>query len=315
MPDNGWIQVHETEFYKNNLNPIFLPFSVNGASLNRNNPAMINKWEIWDFESDGKHRSIGSFYATINDVVKSTRQMATLDKKQKFGGNIIIDDLRVVETYPISDYLRIGLRLNLTVAIDFTGSNGVAKFKESLHYMDPTGYVFNQYQSAIRDVGAIVIDYDDDKQVPAFGFGAKLPGQKDTNFCFPINFNPQNPFVASYEGVLQAYQNCVMQLEFSGPTNFAPILNEAISVVSQSFQQNKLSYMVFMILTDGLITDLQQTISCIVKASFLPMSIIIIGVGNSDFSQMDVLDSDKQLLRDAKGQQAARDIVQFVSVQ
>ena len=175
---------------------------MNGASLNRNNPTMVNKWEIWDFESDGKHRIIAKAHTNINDVLNTTRQLATLDKKKKFGGNIIIDDVRVVETFPISDYLRIGLRLNLTVAIDFTGSNGVAKFKESLHYMDPSGNVFNQYQSAIRDVGAIVIDYDEDKQVPAFGFVAKLPGQKDTNFCFPINFNPQNPFVSSYEGVL-----------------------------------------------------------------------------------------------------------------
>lgn len=42
------------------------------------------------------------------------------------------------------------------------------------------------------------------------------------------------------------------------------------------------------------------------------MSIIIIGIGNADFSEMDALDSDKQLLS-YNGQTASRDIVQFVS--
>jgi hypothetical protein len=37
-------------------------------------------------------------------------------------------------------------------------------------------------------------------------------------------------------------------------------------------------------LTDGIITDLDLTVAAIVKASNLPMSIIIVGVGNEDFS-------------------------------
>jgi hypothetical protein len=43
------------------------------------------------------------------------------------------------------------------------------------------------------------------------------------------------------------------------------------------------------------------------------MSIIIVGVGNEDFSTMEELDSDKQLLR-AGSHVAARDIVQFVEL-
>lgn len=35
----------------------------------------------------------------------------------------------------------------------------------------------------------------------------------------------------------------------------------------------------------------------IVKASILPLSIIIVGVGNADFSNMDVLDADDVPLR------------------
>lgn len=67
-----------------------------------------------------------------------------------------------------------------------------------------------------------------------------------------------------------------------------------------------------LILTDGAITDSDKTIDAIVQASFLPISIIIVGVGNADFSQMNILDGDGQLLRSSTGIVAARDIVQFV---
>lgn len=42
-------------------------------------------------------------------------------------------------------------------------------------------------------------------------------------------------------------------------------------------------YTICLIITDGIITDFDQTVDEIVKASDLPVSIIIIGVGNADF--------------------------------
>ena len=47
-----------------------------------------------------------------------------------------------------------------------------------------------------------------------------------------------------------------------------------------------------MIITDGCITDFNETVEQIVKASDLPMSIIIVGVGNADFDLMEDLDGD-----------------------
>ena len=39
-----------------------------------------------------------------------------------------------------------------------------------------------------------------------------------------------------------------------------------------------------LILTDGVINDMANTIDVIVAASYLPMSIIIVGVGAADFT-------------------------------
>ena len=46
--------------------------------------------------------------------------------------------------------------------------------------------------------------------------------------------------------------------------------------------------------------------------SKLPVSIIIVGLGDTDFSKLEVLDADKAVLCNNKGEPAVRDIVQFV---
>ena len=71
-------------------------------------------------------------------------------------------------------------------------------------------------------------------------------------------------------------------------------------------------YFVLLIITDGVITDMDETRSAIVQASRLPMSIIIVGVGGADFSAMEFLDGDDGILRSVTGEAAMRDIVQFV---
>ena len=55
-----------------------------------------------------------------------------------------------------------------------------------------------------------------------------------------------------------------------------------------------------------------HTKDAIVYASSLPMSIIIVGVGEADFTSMNVLDGDDGVLRSSRGQPVRRDIVQFV---
>lgn len=65
-------------------------------------------------------------------------------------------------------------------------------------------------------------------------------------------------------------------------------------------------------MTDGTIHDMSETKQLVVQLSDLPCSIIIIGVGDADFSAMEELDGDDGILRDSTGRPARRDTVQFV---
>lgn len=107
------------------------------------------------------------------------------------------------------------------------------------------------------------------------------------------------------------YRNCLKTVELYGPTNFAPVINST-SAIAKEFQDGK-HYFVLLIVTDGIISDMRQTKHAIVSASSQPISIIIVGVGNSKFERMDELDSDILKLK-IDDRQAERDIVQFVAL-
>ena len=68
-------------------------------------------------------------------------------------------------------------------------------------------------------------------------------------------------------------------------------------------------YQILMIITDGQINDMPETKRQIVNLSKLGCSVIIIGVGNADFSGMNELDGDGSLLRDEGGNACERDVV------
>lgn len=142
-----------------------------------------------------------------------------------------------------------------------------------------------------------------------FGFGGipRHMGLNSVSHCFPLNGNTSDPRIQGVEGICAAYRQTLAQIGLGGPTNFTPVI-EAFGGFA-SANQAAYKYQILLIITDGMITDMQQTINAIVKVSMLPTSIIIVGVGNADFSSMEQLDGDDGGLRDSFGNKAVRDCV------
>ncbi|XP_074549331.1 copine-3-like isoform X2 [Halichoeres trimaculatus] len=320
--ETGWQLAHRTEVVKHNLNPVWRPFRISLQSLCGGDVEKPIKVDCYDYNSSGSHDFIGSFETTLAHIQQASQTYAAefdcinSKKKQKKkgyknSGVVVIKKCQVIKEYTFLDFIMGGCQINFTIAIDFTGSNGDPRTPQSLHYINPQGY--NEYLAAIWAVGNVIQDYDSDKMFPAFGFGAQVPPTMQVCHEFPINFNPSNPFCAGIEGVIQAYQQCLPQVKLYGPTNFSPIINHVACFGRQAIRQDTASqYFVLLIITDGVITDMDETRSAIVNASRLPMSIIIVGVGGADFSAMEFLDGDDGILRSVTGEAAMRDIVQFV---
>ena len=100
------------------------------------------------------------------------------------------------------------------------------------------------------------------------------------------------------KGVFDLYSYCLQNVELSGPTLFGPLLKEVVAQATIAYQRDPNYYSVSLILTDGAIHDMQLAKDWIVEGSLLPLSIIVIGIGNADFSLMEELDSDNQVIYD-----------------
>jgi len=71
-------------------------------------------------------------------------------------------------------------------------------------------------------------------------------------------------------------------------------------------------YFILMILTDGIINDMAETSDILVECAYVPLSVIIIGIGNANFENMDTLDGNDEPLISTDGIKRQRDIVKFV---
>ncbi|KAK8644184.1 hypothetical protein V6N13_123499 [Hibiscus sabdariffa] len=185
---------------------------------------------------------------------------------------------------------------NLIVGIDFTKSNewtGKRSFnRKSLHHI---GNSLNPYEQAISIIGKTLAAFDEDNLIPCFGFGDASTHDQDV-----FSFYLDDQFCNGFEEVLSRYREIVPHLRLAGPTSFAPIIEMAMTIVEQSGGQ----YHVLVIIADGQVTrsvdtqhgqlspQEQKTVDAIVQASKLPLSIILVGVGDGPWDMMKEFDDN-----------------------
>jgi len=315
-----WRVVHRTEVMKGDLNPKWKMLELTVSALcnaDYHRPLMLR---VEDWNLSGSHKLIGEVETSLQALMQlepgSELPLTNPKKKNKRksyrnSGRLVMSSCQVEEVPTFLDYIQGGMELSFTVAVDFTASNGNPQTSNSLHYIDPTGRP-NQYLTAINSVGEIIQDYDTDKLFPALGFGARLPPFGNISHEFFLNLSTSSPYCEGIEGVVAAYHQALNSVQLYGPTNFSPVINH-VAKIAAMHKDKPSNYQVLLIITDGIITDMDATKHAIIAASHLPMSIIIVGVGSVDFAPMEELDSDDQLLQ-LGSSVAKRDIVQFVEL-
>ena len=237
-------------------------------------------------------------------------------ESSKYGylGNIVINYDKK-EKLTFLDYLKKGITINLDIAIDYTISNNNPEDNPiPLHNTDPR--YPNDYEKAIESCGSIVAFYDDDQLFPVYGFGGKPKYSNvptSVSHCFNINFK-EDPNISGINNIILAYRESLLKVDLAGPTCFSFVIDKVIQEIKYDMKNKREEnhYYILLILTDGCINDSPQTRDKIVEASYLPMSIIIVGIGKADFTLMNMLDGDAEPVVNSKGEPWKRDIVQFV---
>jgi hypothetical protein len=330
-----WDNVYRSKAIKNNLNPEWEAAVIDlsllcGGELDA--PVQIM---VFDFEGDGKHKRMGTAEVSVNGLQSAARtgEPIKLTNSGKDAGTLIVTKAEVsgieqvtqnfatasistpsapVVVVPAAvagrgtpdfvDYVSGGCELNVVVAIDFTGSNGDPRKPGTLHYIDPNS--FNDYEKAVNAIVSILAKYDSDQKFPVVGFGAKYGGV--VRHCFQCGDQPE---MQGLQGVLKAYESVFQSgLILSSPTNFNEVMEFAAQRAENSMNAAKAkgqqAYTILLIVTDGAVTDPAATAACLNRISESPLSVVIVGVGNANFSSMRFLDDCNR--------PGNRDIVQFV---
>lgn len=209
------------------------------------------------------------------------------------------------------EYLKEGMDLNMIIAIDFTKSNGAPDKVGSLH--EDNEMTENPYERSMRNSGEIISQYATTKMFPCFGYGAILPGKTEVSHCFSLNLNsPEDPKIENLDNVLKIYNETVRKLKFSDPTYYSKVIEKVLEIAKKNKANKLFVYNILVIMTDGKFEDKAETIQAICECADYPISIIIVGVGNSNFSDMAKLDKDGALLTHKNGMQISRDIIKFI---
>jgi len=311
-----WNIVHRSDYVKNDLNPDWPEEEIDLGVLcgdNLDEPLYIR---IFDNESSGTHELMGQFETSVNGLIAAAQDSSVIDmmKEGEKTGGIMIQNAEVSGMEPdepepepepeaepeeyvppehpkFTDYIAGGCEINLGVAIDFTGSNGNPREPGTLHYIHEDGQQ-NSYQKAMSLIGSILQNYDSDNKYPVWGFGAKYGGV--VRHCFQCGSNEE---VDGVQGILDAYSETFESgLIMSSPTDITQVIqaaaSRAMSSQSEAFEQGMQKYSVLLILTDGAVSDVEATARCINAVDQAPLSIVIVGIGDADFGDMQTLDDN-----------------------
>ncbi|CAL8088558.1 unnamed protein product [Orchesella dallaii] len=308
--DGSYIVVYRSETAPGDT-PSWLPVTISIRSLCNGDKDRGLQFHFYQEGFNGYHTSLGFVLTSVNRMrgapEGSTVKLLGKNGKEK-QSSVEIEKPEISQIFTFLEYIGGGTQIHCCFAIDFTASNGNPAETESLHHISEIVDRTNPYEQAIQAVGEIIQDYDPSKMFPVYGFGARIPPSGEVSHNFPVTLN-DSAYCKGMDGVLEAYRNCIRQIQLYGPTNFAPIIKNVAALAKEHMEGQH--YYVLLIITDGIITDMPDTTEAIVEASRLPLSIIIVGVGSANFQQMDILDGDTVRLS-ANGVYAERDIVQFV---
>jgi len=269
-----------------------------------------------------QERLVGETFFSIHEILHGKNQFVLADSDMQKSLGKVQFQVEMIEKCNALDYLRAGLQFNFLLAIDYTDSHlnshdspseNFTKFNPTFsnHLADKEGET--KYSQALKQIVPILMNYSKDKKIAMYGFGGKPEFEKssqENQSCFSLTGDPNNPWVDGLEGALNTYKASIDQVSRGGPKNFGDIFMKG----ALSAKYNRLlgfkEFTIVVIFTEGGISDMKETLDVVDSSGDLPIMFMIVGVGESDFENMEILDGD-----DAARYKKGKDIVKFLGLE
>lgn len=168
----------------------------------------------------------------------------------------------------------------LVLGIDCTASNiftGRRSFGNR-HLHDISNRTLNFYEQVLSILGSIVNEFSRDGKFPVYLFGDDKSRDRSVRPLYLSRTGSEE--CHGLEHALAEYRRKITKIGLSGPTSFRPLIDKAIEISKQ-----KQEFQLLIIIGDGAVSNLDETISAIVEASNYPIAIVMVGVGDGDYRQ------------------------------
>ena len=109
--------------------------------------------EFFKSQKSGKHTNLGFITFNICQLKEGTMEFAMQGRGKKNGQVATFHNVVFHKRHSFLEYIFGGCEMKLSVAIDFTLSNGNPADRDSLHYLDMNK---NEYLNAIKSVGNVL---------------------------------------------------------------------------------------------------------------------------------------------------------------
>jgi len=122
-----------------------------------------------------------------------------------------------------------------------------------------------------------------------YGFGAKtVAAAGDPSDLFSLTGDFADPIIKSQEEMLNCYKNTLKSVVLTLPVHYGKILKFACDLAEFDYQRgdNK-AYYVLVLAMAGLIDDFEDSLNQVLRAAKLPLSIVVVKIGNTSEEEND----------------------------
>ena len=200
--------------------------------------------------------------------------------------------------YTYFDYIKNGIKLKCYIGIDFTqGSDHVLNIEE------------NQYLQAIAGFRETIFSFARDFKV--YGYGAKIKETNEKPGFFSLNFDDKSLY--GFTEIEESYKKCLKKVSFCERDYLSPLIENIKNLIIKNNELNIYNIFFLLISNPPVKEDYQKCIDLFISYTYLPLSVIVVGIGDKSFKEIKNLVS-KNHKCSSEGIERARNNAYFVSM-
>ena len=204
-------------------------------------------------------------------------------------------------TFTLFDFIKSGINLESYIGIDFTDGT------EHISNMET-----NQYMQAVAGIRETLFDYVRDFQV--YGYGATINNSNEFNNLeyFNLSLN-ENPILTGYTNIEKAYSEILKKVSFCKSSSLSPLILKIQKIILDRYKLDTYNIIFLLINNSPKKEDFQKCFDAFVDITYLPVSFVIIGIGNTELEDFKKAIMSKNRLS-SKDLEKLRNNISFISM-